>query len=167
MSHRACCHTCYSTQIMHYSHFKTQSFQHLKPIKCKKRVCKYKNPYMFRSFFTNIFRGYCASLCAVTLPPADLLSLSSYYYAVCGRMCMAFVWVWCSCLLVICLWSLQADHQQTRTPNTHRWHTHAALKALPVVQIDWWFVTELNLGYYLLLYHFAVWTEQFLKYYTH
>jgi len=20
----------------------------------------------------------------------------------------------------------QADHQQTRTPNTHRWHTHAA-----------------------------------------
>jgi len=27
-----------------------------------------------------------------------------------------------------CLWTVssQADHQQTRTPNAHRWHTHAA-----------------------------------------
>ena len=25
-------------------------------------------------------------LCAVTIPPADLLSLNSYYSAVCGRM---------------------------------------------------------------------------------
>jgi hypothetical protein len=23
MSHRACCHTCYTIQLMHYSHFKT------------------------------------------------------------------------------------------------------------------------------------------------
>ena len=30
-------------------------------------------------------------LCAVTIPPVDLLSLSLYYYAVCGRMCMSFV----------------------------------------------------------------------------
>ena len=42
-------------------------------------------------------------LCAVTIPPADLRSLSSYYYTVCGRMCMSSVCVWCSCLLVICL----------------------------------------------------------------
>jgi len=42
---------------------------------------------MFRSFFTTIFRGSSAVLCAVTIPPADLRSLSSYYYAVCGRMC--------------------------------------------------------------------------------
>ena len=81
-------------------------------------------------FFTTIFRGSSAVLCAVTIPPADLRSLSSYYYAVCGRMCMSSVCVWCSaCLLVICLWTLessQADHQQTRTPNTHRWHTHSA-----------------------------------------
>jgi len=28
---------------------------------------------------------------AVTIPPADLHSLSSYYYAVCGRMCMSSV----------------------------------------------------------------------------
>jgi hypothetical protein len=34
MSHRACCHTCYTIQLMHYSHFKTHSLQHLKPIKC-------------------------------------------------------------------------------------------------------------------------------------
>jgi len=80
---------------------------------------------MFRSFFTTIFRGSSAVLCAVTIPPADLRSLSLYYYAVCGRICMSSVCVWCSCLLVICL-SSQVDYQQTRTPNTHRWHTHAA-----------------------------------------
>ena len=28
-------------------------------------------------------------LCAVTIPPADLRSLSSYYYTVCGRMCIS------------------------------------------------------------------------------
>ena len=36
---------------------------------------------MFRSFFTTIFRGSSAVLCAVTIPPADLRSLSLYYYA--------------------------------------------------------------------------------------
>jgi len=30
-------------------------------------------------------------LCAVTIPHADLRSLSLYYYAVCGRMCMSSV----------------------------------------------------------------------------
>ena len=34
MSHRASCHTCYTIQLMHYLHFKTQLLQHLKPIKC-------------------------------------------------------------------------------------------------------------------------------------
>ena len=33
-------------------------------------------------------------LCAVTIPLADLRSLSLYYYAVCGRMCMSSVRVW-------------------------------------------------------------------------
>ena len=56
---------------------------------------------MIRSFFTTIFRWSLAVLCAITIPPADLRSLSSYYYAVCGRMCMSSVCVWCSCLLVI------------------------------------------------------------------
>jgi len=58
---------------------------------------------MFRSFFTTIFRGSSAVLCAVTIPPADLRSSSLYYYTVCGRMCMSSVRVWFSCLLVICL----------------------------------------------------------------
>jgi hypothetical protein len=59
---------------------------------------------MFRSFLSTIFRGPSAVLCAVTIPPADLRSLSLYCYAVCGRVCMSSVRVWCSCLLVICLW---------------------------------------------------------------
>jgi len=50
MSHRACCHTCYTIQLMHYSHFKTQSLQHLKPIKCYEPVCKYKTPTCFGLF---------------------------------------------------------------------------------------------------------------------
>jgi hypothetical protein len=77
MSHHACYHTCYTTQLMHYSHFKTQSLQHLKPIKCSKRVCKYKTPTCFGLFFTTIFRGSSAVLCVVTIPPADLRSLSA------------------------------------------------------------------------------------------
>jgi hypothetical protein len=50
MSHHACCHTCYTIQLMHYSHFKTQSLQYLKPIQCWKRVCKYKTPTCFGLF---------------------------------------------------------------------------------------------------------------------
>jgi len=61
---------------------------------------------MFRSFFTTIFRESSAVLCAVTIPLADLPSLSSYYYTVCGRMCTSSACVWCSCrfgdLLVNC-----------------------------------------------------------------
>jgi len=40
---------------------------------------------MFRSVFMTIFRGSFAVLCAFTIPPSDLRSLSLYYYAVCGR----------------------------------------------------------------------------------
>jgi len=58
---------------------------------------------MFRSFFSTIFRGSSTVFCAVAIPPADLRSLSSYYYAVCGAACVCRVCVWCSCLLVICL----------------------------------------------------------------
>ena len=67
---------------------------------------------MFRSFFSTIFKGSSAVLCAVTIPHADLRSLSLYYYAV--RACLVFSSV--GDLLV----SSQADHRQTRTPNTHR-----------------------------------------------
>ena len=44
---------------------------------------------MFLSFFTTIFRASPAVLCLVIIAPADLRSLSLYYYAVCGRMCMS------------------------------------------------------------------------------
>jgi len=54
-------------------------------------------------------------LCAVTVPPADLRSLSLYYYAVCGHMCMSSVRVWCSCLLVI----TNRQEHQTRTDDIH------------------------------------------------
>ena len=78
---------------------------------------------MFRSFSTTILSESSAVLCAVTIPPADLRSLSSYYYAVCGRMCMSSVCVWCSCLLVRCLFTSRSstvkNTKQTR-------HTHAA-----------------------------------------
>ena len=57
---------------------------------------------MFWSFFMTIFRGFSAVLCAITVPPADLRSLNSYYYAVCDLMSMSSVCVWFSCLLVIC-----------------------------------------------------------------
>jgi hypothetical protein len=52
---------------------------------------------MFRYFFMTIFRGSSAVFCAVTIPPADLRSLSLYYYAVCGRMC----YVICACLVFL------------------------------------------------------------------
>ena len=38
-------------------------------------------------------------------------------------ICVYLVFLSLGDLLVNCP---QADHQQTRTPNTHRWHTHAA-----------------------------------------
>jgi len=63
---------------------------------------------MFRYFFSTIFRGSSAVLCAVTISPADSRSLSLYYYAVCGRMCMSSARVWCSYLLVICLQQVAA-----------------------------------------------------------
>jgi len=71
---------------------------------------------MFRSFFTTIFTGSSAVLCVVTIPLADLRSLSWYYYAVCGRMCMSSVRV-CSCLLVICLFtSRSTTDKNTKHP---------------------------------------------------
>jgi hypothetical protein len=43
-------------------------------------------------------------LCAVTIPPADLRSLSLYYYTVCGRMCVSCVI--CACLLLLSIGDL-------------------------------------------------------------
>ena len=47
-------------------------------------------------------------LCAVTIPPADLRSLSSYYYTVCGRMCMSPV---CVCLVFLSVGDLLVNCQ--------------------------------------------------------
>ena len=80
---------------------------------------------MFQSFFTTIFRVSSAVLCAVTTPPADLRSLSSYYYAVCGRMCMSSVCFWFSRLLVI----TNRQEHQTHTDDIHmRPHTKVIIR---------------------------------------
>jgi hypothetical protein len=62
-------------------------------------------------------------LCAVTIPPADLCSVSLYYYAVCGHMCVICV---CSCVFVGDLLHKQINRQehQTHTDDIHmRPHT--------------------------------------------
>ena len=46
-------------------------------------------PLHVSAFFHDHPQG--ALLCAVTIPPVDLRSLSSHYYAVCGRMYMSSV----------------------------------------------------------------------------
>jgi hypothetical protein len=78
---------------------------------------------MFQSFFTTVFKVSSVVLCAVTIPPADLRSLSLYYYAMCARMCMSSVRVWCSCLVVHKQITNRQEHQ-THTDDTHmRPHT--------------------------------------------
>ena len=77
---------------------------------------------------------YVTCMCLVFLSVGDLLvhkqitnrqvrwvSIITQYVAACVcHLCVFGV--------LACWWSTcaQADHQQTRTPNTHRWHTHAA-----------------------------------------
>jgi len=53
-------------------------------------------------------------VCWWSASQADLRSLSLYYYALCGRMCMLSVCVWCSCLLVICLGSSSPTDKNTK-----------------------------------------------------
>jgi len=79
---------------------------------------------MFGFLFSTIFRGSSAVLCAVTIPAADLRSLSLYYYALCGRVCMSSVRVWCSGLLVISSKITNRQEHQTHTDDIHmRPHT--------------------------------------------
>jgi len=66
---------------------------------------------MFRSFFTTIFRGSSAVLCAITIPPADLRLLSLYYYAVCGRKIYYSIFIWSS----TCYGQHTAHHQESKT----------------------------------------------------
>jgi hypothetical protein len=86
---------------------------------------------MFRSFFTTIFRGSSAVLCAVTILPADLRSLSLYCYTVCGRMCMLSVRVWCSCPLVICLLYREFAKSLCTYKMCWKWCPRASIQASP------------------------------------
>jgi len=98
MSHRACCHTCYTVQLMHYSHIKTQSLQHLKPIKCQKRVCKYKTPTCFGIFSRPSSMG--PPLCFVPLLFLPLICvrwvriITQYVAACVCHLCAFGVLVW-------------------------------------------------------------------------
>jgi hypothetical protein len=56
-----------------------------------KSVCKYKTSTCFGLFSRPSSGVSSAVFCAVTVPPADLRSLSLYYYTVSGRMCMLSV----------------------------------------------------------------------------
>ena len=82
---------------------------------------------MFRSFSTTILRVSSAVLCAVTIPHADLRSLSLYYYAVCGRMCVCLVFLSVGDLLVnsgVYKQITNRQEHQTHTDDTHmRPHT--------------------------------------------
>jgi hypothetical protein len=106
MSHRACCHTCCTVQLMHYSHFKTQSLQHLKPIKCQKRVCMYKTPTCF-GLFSRPSSG-CPPLCLVPLPFLSLICvrwvrITQYVAACVCHLCVFGVldcW-WSACELSV------------------------------------------------------------------
>jgi hypothetical protein len=51
-------------------------------------------------FFHDHLQGVLRCALCRYYSSADLRSLSSYYYAVCGRLCMSSVCVWCSCLMV-------------------------------------------------------------------
>ena len=69
---------------------------------------------MFRSFFTTIFRG--PPLCFVPLLFLPLICarwvcIITQYVAAC--VCHPSVCVWCSCLLVICLWTVFTSRSPT------------------------------------------------------
>ena len=69
---------------------------------------------MFRSFFTTIFRGSSAVVCAVTIPPADLRSLvciiTQYVAACVCHLCVCLVFLSVGDLLVNLEICSQADH---------------------------------------------------------
>ena len=83
---------------MHYSHFKTHSLQHLKPIKCQKRVCKYKTPTCFGIFSRPSSMG--PPLCFVPLLFLPLICvrwvriITQYVAACVCHLCAFGVLVW-------------------------------------------------------------------------
>ena len=119
LSHRACCHTCYTIQLMHYSHFKIQSLQHLKPIKYWKRVCKYKTPTCFGLFSRPSSGG--PPLCFVPLLLLPLICVRwvrfTQYVAACVcHLCMFGV--------LVCWWSEFTSRSPTDKNTKHTQMTY-------------------------------------------
>ena len=109
MSHRAaCCHTCYTIQLRHYSHFKTHSLQHLKPIKCSKRVCKYKTPTCFGLFPRPSSGG--PALCFVPLLFLPLI---------CVRWVRTITRYVAACVCHLCVFDVLQNTKHTQMTNTH------------------------------------------------
>jgi hypothetical protein len=94
-----------------------------------KRVCKYKTSTYFGPFPRPPSGG--PPLCFVSLLFLPLICvrwvriITQYVAACVCHLCVFGVLV---CWRYACELekSSQADHQQTVTPNTHTWHTHAA-----------------------------------------
>jgi hypothetical protein len=116
---------------------------------------------MFRSFFTTIFRGSSAVLCAVTIPPAVLRSLSLYYYAVCDRMCMSSVCVWCPCLLVICLFTSKSSTDKTNSRQL--WVKEYHILSRSVIQNAIIVFTDIDYDLYFLWRILTAWHEAYFS----
>jgi hypothetical protein len=126
---------------MHCSHFKTQSLQHLKP-----NVFVSIKPLHVSVFFHDHLQGvlHCALCCYY----------SSHWFAFIEFVLLCSMWphvyVICVCLVFLSVGDLlvdlnlcessQADHQQTRTSNTHRWYRHATTYCV-IIQSQW---TQIN-----------------------
>jgi len=100
---------------MHYSHFKTQSLQHVVSIKLL------HVSVFFHDHLQGVLRcALCRYYSSRWFRFVEFVLLRSMW---------PHVYVICVCLVFLSVGDLlvtQADHQQTRTPNTHRRHTHAA-----------------------------------------
>jgi hypothetical protein len=94
---------CYTIQLVHYSHFKTNSLQHLKPIRFLKRVCKYKTPTCFGLFSRPSSGG--RPLCFVPLLFLPLICVR--WVCIIGQYVAACVCHVCVCVfgVLVCWWS--------------------------------------------------------------
>jgi hypothetical protein len=112
MSHHACCYTCYTIQLLHYSHIKNE-FVSIKPLHVSVFLLDH-----LQGFLRCALCHYYSSRWFAFVEFVLLRSMWSHVYVIC--VCLVFLSV--GDLLV----NSQADHQQRRKPNTHRWHIHAA-----------------------------------------
>ena len=123
MSHRACCHTCYTVQLMHYSHFRTQSLQHLKPIKCKNVFVSIK-PLHVSGFFP---RPPSAGppLCFVALLFLPLICVR--WVCIITQYVAACVCHLCVFSVLVCWWAACELEQITSRPPTDKNTKHTQM----------------------------------------